>query len=893
LQAELTTLVAQLLGVKPEEVELEQSFEEYGLDPVQLSRLSERIQEKYGCELPLPLVSGQGAVTTIVEYLEKHHPNLSSLDVPNRGCVSLAELAYTLQIGREALESRLALVVADMADLRAKLHSYLTDSNDPDLAHIYHSHLTGQSQPLSLLTGSEEARDFLSALLRRGKLAELAGLWVSGVELDWSLLHGDEKPRRISLPVYPFEKKRYWIPETAQPENTVMDRRILSNASVSKGAAVHDERMASAERQSLPEPAPQSSQRLFVAESWLEQALPAQPANWVELLGRQAGKRLLVMYQQDSDYEAMRHLLENIGTILQEAPQASPLHYEFMKVTALETTGLAPWLQELKRENRLPQVIFHLAPPAKETDDRAELRFFFHLSQGLLREAGETSIQGYYLFETEASAPRLGLAALSGLTRSLALENPNHRYRPIAVDGPLNPGQKAVYLLNEWLLDNPAESLTPVSYQGLTRRVPVLQEIEPALTQPAPAFRQGAVYLITGGLGGLGQSLGDYLAGTYHNTLVILARSPLDQRQQQQIRQLESYGGQVYYFPVDITDRQALQQTIRQVKAKVGQINGVIHLARQVEDDLLLHKNFESFERVLSAKVEGTLVLDEATQNEPLEFFMLYSSLAAYGLKGSADYAYATAFQNSFARWRQAQVEAGRRSGQTRAICWGQWAIDRYSEAGRNGLLNQLGFELLTPETGLPLLEQSLLQKSVVVGAMAASDKGKLKRLLGVSSEAASQANSEALFEQLVLDLREGRRSREEVFRSLAKVDLNIFSDQQIDILYAYVPNGRDKTPQTRDDNGIRENGERVSASTNIRNLTLTKLKQTLKLENETIDPHKSFQDYGLDSITGMKLAVALQQALGVEVRPRWLIDYPTLDLLTEKMHEIKEMEGL
>src|SRR4026207_1199034 len=99
-----------------------------------------------------------------------------------------------------------------------------------------------------------------------------------------------------------------------------------------------------------------------------------------------------------------------------------------------------------------------------------------------------------------------------------------------------------------------------------------------------------------------------------------------------------------------------------QVKAKVGQIDGVIHLARQVEDGLLLHKSFESFERVLRAKVEGTLSLDEATRNEPLEFFLLFSSLAAYGLKGSADYAYATAFQNGFTRWRQAQVDAGRQS---------------------------------------------------------------------------------------------------------------------------------------------------------------------------------------------------------------------------------------
>jgi polyketide synthase PksN len=444
-----------------------------------------------------------------------------------------------------------------------------------------------------------------------------------------------------------------------------------------------------------------------------------------------------------------------------------------------------------------------------------------------------------------------------------------------------------------------------VSYQGLTRFIPALQEIE---LSPVPLFRQEAVYLISGGLGGLGQQLCEYLTRTYHNTLIILGRSPLGQTQQRQIAQIERSGGKVWYFPVDIADPQALRQTMRQVKAKVGRIEGVIHRARQVEDGLLLHKDFERFEQVIRAKTEGTLYLDEVTQGEPLDFFILFSSLAAYGLKGAADYAYATAFQNGFARWRQVQVGAGQRSGRTRAICWGQWSIDRYSEPGRNRLLQQMGFDLLTPETGLPLLEQSLAQENAVVGAMAVSDKGKLKALLGISSEEADQTSPDTLFEQIVLDLRGGRKSRDQVLEMMTAFDLNIFSDQQIETLHSLLlkPQSTEEPTDTGPMlSGLRTNGEAAThppqpvtvvkvapeTSTEVKDeraLILLSLQKILGIAAYEINPQTPFQNYGLDSVTGMQLALALEKSAGREILPRWLLEYPTVESLTRKLQELK-----
>jgi len=926
LQTELVEMVAGIVGVQPDEIEVEQRFAEYGLDQVQLSWLRETIAERYQRELPVALISGQSTVTTVAGYLEQYHgafsgkrdsvqaltPSLTRLPSPDSGeglgvrvrnlsgpavhgqaGASLAELTYTLQVGREAMEARLAFVVEGEADLRAKLGDYLADKENLDAKSIYRNNLDVNTNRLELLTGSEEARDFIRTLIERGKLADLAQLWVEGIDIDWSLLYGADKPSRISLPTYPFEKKRYWIPDSEPGQN-----------SISAG----------------PAPQPGSNQLLYIEETWLEKTLPVQQVNWVEQLSRRNDQRILVIYEDNQDYEAMWGLLENIETILQDIGQTKPLNYRFVRVGEPQTgsngsdglnktdqVNIRQWVQGLKRDNQLPEVIFFMqaltpnpSPDSGEgsraSDGKHDLRFFFYLAQAFMKEAAARSIQGYYLFADEDAQPRLDLEAMAGLTRSIVLETPNHRYKTIRVESTIAANQKAVILFNEWLLENAEKPGLRVRYQGLHRSVSTLREIKASLIGVGPAFRQGGVYLITGGLGEIGQPLCEHLARTYHATLIILARSQLTEPKKRALERIEQAGGQVWYDPVDLADRRALRETMVRVKERVDRIDGVIHLARWVEDGLMVDKKFEAFERVMAAKVDGTIHLDEVTREEPLDFFMVFSSLAAYGIKGSPDYAYASAFQNAFAQWRETMVGAGNRSGRTRSICWGQWAMDPYSDDERNRLLAQMGFGFLTLDTAQPALAQSLAQDRAVFGAIAVSDQQKIKALLGILDEPEDSDSIDTLFDHIVLDLRDDRKNKEETFRRIAQLDLTRFSDQQIEVLYAYIPNGssipngQDKVNNNGDE--TRVNGEMRSTSTDLRTLILTKLKTTLKLESEVINPRKTFQDYGLDSITGMKLAVALQQSLGVEVLPRWLIDYPTVDSLAEKMREIKQQEG-
>ncbi|MEX2631035.1 MAG: amino acid adenylation domain-containing protein, partial [Tistlia sp.] len=112
---------------------------------------------------------------------------------------SLADIAYTLQVGREELERRLAWVVGSREELRRALAAWLEGAP------------AGGGVPVFQGSSSEAAT---AAPAAGADLAALAAYWVAGGALDWSALH-DPGARRVRLPVYPFDRQRYWIEPAA------------------------------------------------------------------------------------------------------------------------------------------------------------------------------------------------------------------------------------------------------------------------------------------------------------------------------------------------------------------------------------------------------------------------------------------------------------------------------------------------------------------------------------------------------------------------------------------------------------------------------------------------------------------------------------------------------
>jgi len=127
--------------------------------------------------------------------------------------VDLAAIAYTLQIGREAMEERLGFVVSSVAQLADKLSAHV--GGEKNIEDVYQGRVEPGSEGMTIIGRDEDMQEAIGKWIARKKLSKLLDLWVRGLSFDWNNLYGDVKPRRVSLPTYPFARERCWIDETS------------------------------------------------------------------------------------------------------------------------------------------------------------------------------------------------------------------------------------------------------------------------------------------------------------------------------------------------------------------------------------------------------------------------------------------------------------------------------------------------------------------------------------------------------------------------------------------------------------------------------------------------------------------------------------------------------
>jgi NAD(P)-dependent dehydrogenase (short-subunit alcohol dehydrogenase family)/acyl carrier protein len=198
-------------------------------------------------------------------------------------------------------------------------------------------------------------------------------------------------------------------------------------------------------------------------------------------------------------------------------------------------------------------------------------------------------------------------------------------------------------------------------------------------------LRKNGVYLITGGLGGIGLEIAEFLAQKVCAKLALVARTPIpDHRQWDQwlqthhesddtsrkicrIQKIQSTGADVLTISADVSDMNQMMAAKSRIDEKFGRIHGIIHAAGVAGGGMIQLKTVEAAERVLAPKVKGTLNLDRLFNSVPLDFFVLCSSISAVrGLTGQVDYCAANAFLDAYAHQSSSKRHV-------MSINWGMW----------------------------------------------------------------------------------------------------------------------------------------------------------------------------------------------------------------------------
>jgi acyl transferase domain-containing protein/NADPH:quinone reductase-like Zn-dependent oxidoreductase/SAM-dependent methyltransferase len=295
------------------------------------------------------------------------------------------------------------------------------------------------------------------------------------------------------------------------------------------------------------------------------------------------------------------------------------------------------------------------------------------------------------------------LAGVAGLLRSLALEAPGFRGQVVLVDRALAPAELASLLQR-----CAAEPARPVIDDDRSASPAEWRELTPAAAA-GTVWREGGVYLVTGGAGALGRLWAAHiLRQVPAATVVLVGRRALPPVVQASLERMAPGGRGIDYRVCDVADRAAAAALVADIEARHGRLDGVIHAAGVLKDGRAVEKTAADLAAVLAPKVSGTVNLDEATRHLRLDFFALFSSTASeLGNIGQADYAAANGFLDRYAAYRRERVAQGLGHGRSVAINWPLWAEGGMQVAPhvQELLFASTGMRALATADGLRLFE--------------------------------------------------------------------------------------------------------------------------------------------------------------------------------------------
>ncbi|MFD6226122.1 SDR family NAD(P)-dependent oxidoreductase [Streptomyces sp. NPDC060232] len=623
-------------------------------------------------------------------------------DFLERSSADLADIAHTLRCGREAMESRLVCVTADGGELARALRGF-SDGAEPAGLQL------GTAAPGAGRRHAAAVR----AAAERGDDAELVQLWIDGADVEWR-----PAGRRIPLPGYPFARDRYWVPTDAGallPELPTGRDRGTGHG------------------------------RLLFRGDWEEHALPTgsgtQP-DGVRMLFADGDAAATV---RDHGAGAPTVLVRPGGAYRRDGAHS----YTIDPGKAEDYVRL---LEDCARDGLSPTVVLHMwnVPGVRQDRDggydaAALLRgtaSLFPLGRALLARRPKHSVRLMVLHCEGPDGFSPVAEAAAGFARSVREENPRLLVQVVGADGPERLLEAAG---RELAVSEDPEVL--VRHRAGRRWVHLHRPVSPADAADAASrdaqVRDGGVYLITGGTGGLGLLVAQHLARRARVCLVLVSRSQPSDDAERRIAAMRAGGSTVDHLRADVADADEVEALVARVRREHGVVNGVVHAAGVLRDGFLLRKEPEDAAAVLAPKIAGTFHLDRATRTDPLDFFVLFSSIAAaFGNAGQTDYATANRFLDGYAAHRAGLAAAGLRSGRSVAVAWPHWSDGGMplSTEGAAALLDRLGVVSLGTAEGLAAFDEALALDGELL--VAAGDAKRLADRLARARRAGAPAGA-------------------------------------------------------------------------------------------------------------------------------------------------------
>lgn len=527
-------------------------------------------------------------------------------------------------------------------------------------------------------------------------------LWMAGVETDWDRYYEGEGRRRVSLPTYPFERQRYWIEPGGVVEESVRGK-------------------VSGKKNDVKE--------WFYVPGWQRKELPRGGAS-IEAEGEKK-KKYIVMEGANSMCRAL------VGRLMREAADVIRVRagenyvregereYEIRMGEKQDYEGL---LEEVLSDEVEAVEIVHLWSIGEEggnqDEDKPEERFRREQRRGF-----------YSLLDLAQAIAKLNISRpitinvicdnlhqVSGEEKNSSEKSPMLAFCKVIpqesinvschlIDIVLPPSESKEEarlidrLITEIMTDSPD---VVIAHRGNRRWV---QSFEPlyleSCAQPIRPLRINGAYLITGGLGGVGLLIAEYLARTVQARLILTGRSFFPKKDEwgqwleshahddetsvkiRRLQVMDAAGAEIITASVDITDEGRMQALVASALQQYGAIHGVLHAAGVTSGPSVFSPfteiNIADAESQFQPKAYGLYVLERVLRNIDIDFCLLFSSNASVlGGLGLVTYSAANAFMDAFALSR-ARVDQSPWISAT----WDPWPEETKKYAGYQTSLDQ------------------------------------------------------------------------------------------------------------------------------------------------------------------------------------------------------------
>jgi amino acid adenylation domain-containing protein len=535
-------------------------------------------------------------------------------------------------------------------------------------------------------------------------LRQMGRLWLYRQKINWKTFHSGSNEKRylVPLPGYPFERQHYW-PDLRSVSGTGGDNRT--------GQPVRKSDITD----------------WFYYPSWKR----SHPVDYDDFVLKRSFHGVCLIFSGDcggcAPGTALAGKLRQSGTDIVLVKAGSGFNREDAHHYSLdprEAPHFDRLLEELGNEKRVPRWIVHLwnvteeKEPVELTAEKLENARYtgFYSLVYLARAIGGRDIDETVqilvisnhmqdVMGEDLRCPEKAL--LLGPVRVIPHEYANIRCRSVDIVLPPPGSRQEQRLVRQLVMEmkpgvDTGEEV--IAYRSNQRWVQTFEPVPLKKIQEEAEtayLREKGVYLLTGGLGGIGLVLAEHLARQVKAKLILTGRSGLDPLSpdknrfnsiSRKVQEIEGMGAEVLILAADAADQEQMAAVIRRAKERFGSINGVIHSAGIIDYGGVIqgrHKKEKAAmsESVLAAKLEGTLLLERLLKQAGMcpDFIVLCSSIASLmPLFGQVAYSAANNFLDAYAHYRNryspfadgkpASDQIGKESPvPVRSINWSAW----------------------------------------------------------------------------------------------------------------------------------------------------------------------------------------------------------------------------